>query len=59
VAAEAGQLLEQIVEHRRVRDRDAHFDTGRVVVGPADVEMDDFVRALELDDLVEDRGEQP
>ena len=29
-----------------------------VVVGAADVEVEDFVRRLELDDLVEDGGQQ-
>ncbi len=58
MTAEAGQLLEQVIERGGIRDRDAHLDARRIVVGPTDVEMQDFVRSPEFDDLVEDRGEQ-
>ena len=43
---------------RRVGRRDAHLDARGVVVGAADVELQDLVGGLELDDLVEDRGQE-
>jgi hypothetical protein len=58
MAAEAGQLLQQVIEGTSLWHGDPHLDARRIVVGPPDVEMQDFVGAPEFDDLVEDRGEQ-
>src|SRR5688572_26141554 len=58
MTAERRELLQQIVQTGALRRRDPHLDAGRVVVGAADVEMQDFVGAPELDDLVEDRGQE-
>ena len=58
VAAERGQLLQQVIEHRLLGGRDAHLELRDVVIGPADIELEDLVGGLVLDDLVEDRRQE-
>src|SRR5918993_5499071 len=58
VTPENGELLEKIVEHRRVARVDAHLDVRGVVIRAPDVELHDLVGRPELDDLVEDGREQ-
>jgi hypothetical protein len=48
------QLLEQFVELLRIGRTDAHLDAGRVVIGPSNVELEDFVLSAVFDDFVED-----
>ena len=58
MCAERRDLLQQVVERRAIRRRDAHLDARRVVVGAADVERQDLVGPFEFDDFVEDGGQQ-
>ena len=54
MAAPGGERLEELIQLVHIGSRDAHFDSGRVVVGPSDDELQDFVLRLEFNDLVED-----
>ena len=59
MTAERGELLQQLGQRLGIGRRDSHLDPRGVIVGPADVEVENLVGGLLLDDLVEDRRQKP
>ena len=58
-ASVAEQLFEQLLHRRGAWRRNAHLQPRKIVVGPADGEVDDLEAAAVLDHGVEDLGHQP
>ena len=59
MASEGDQLLDELAEPLAGVRGDLHLELRELLVGPPDGEAEHVVAGAALDDLVEDRGEQP